>query len=452
MPPQAGGRRAVDYNAIVGVTVFIGMMILVFAGIPIFISMLTAAFAGFIILSGGNLTLMLTKFTTAPFDLSANYNYAVLPMFMLVGALAGETGIAVGAFSSMRTWLGRIKGGLLYTVVASNAIFGACSGSSIAGNIVFGKLAMPELIKAGYDKKYSMGCITASGALSTLIPPSMGIIMFCLIAPATLSVGTALVGGIVPGLFTALMICVTVRIIGLVKPGSLPPKDGPKISLIEKVKTLRLLVPIILLFGVIIGGTFAGFFTATVGGAIGAVAVCVYAIAKKIPFKKMCHSIWDAAVMEAGIFPIIIAGQIFGSFVAASGIADSLARLIAGLHAPPFVVFLLVILLYVFCGCVMDIVSIIIITVPVVFPVLTGLGYSPYVLVIVLCFMCEIAGLTPPVGMNVFATANALKVNPSEIFKGVLPFFICDVIIVLLLVLFPQIVLWLPGLMGKAGV
>jgi TRAP-type C4-dicarboxylate transport system permease large subunit len=259
-------------------------------------------------------------------------------------------------------------------------------------------------------------------------------------------------GGIVPGLFTALMLCITIRLIGRIKPGSIPPGGGPRVPVAEKLKSLRLLLPIILLFGVIIGGTFAGFFTATVGGAIGATAVCVYALVKKVPFRRICRCVWESAVMEAGIFPIIIAGQIFGSFIAASGIAGSLARAIAQVNAPPFAVFMLVILLYVFCGCVMDIVSIIIITVPVVFPILTGLGYSPYVLIIVLCFMCEIAGLTPPVGMNVFATANALRVNPAEIFKGVAPFFICDLIIVLLIVLFPQLVLWLPQLLGAPGI
>jgi tripartite ATP-independent transporter DctM subunit len=348
----------------------------------------------------------------------------------------------------MKAWLGRVKGGLLFTVVASNAVFGACSGSSIAGNIVFGKLSMPELEKAGYSKKYSMGCVAASGALSTLIPPSMGIIMFCLIAPMTLSVGTALMCGIVPGIITALLLCVTVRIIGRVRPGSIPEGGGPKVPVADKVKSLRLLIPIFVLFGVIIGGTFAGFFTATVGGAIGAVAVCVYALARKMPFRQICHCMWEAACMEAGIFPIIIAGQIFGSFIAATGLADSLARAIAGVSAPPIVIFLLVIALYVFCGCVMDIISIIIITVPVVFPVLTSLGYSPYVLIIVLCFMCEIAGLTPPVGMNVFATANALRVNPGDVFKGIVPYFICEMAIVLALAMFPQVVLWLPRVMG----
>ncbi len=426
-------------------------MVMVFAGIPIFVSMLTCAFFGFVALYGGDMKMALNIFTTYPFDLGANYNYAVLPMFMLVGALAGETGIAEGAFKSVHAFLGRVKGGLLFTVVGANALFGACSGSSVAGNIVFGRLAMPELEKAGYSRKYSLGCVAASGALSTLIPPSMGIIMFCLVAPVTMSVGTALMGGIIPGIITAVALCVTVRIIGLVKPGSIPPGGGPKIPVSEKMKSLRLLIPILCLFGLIIGGTFAGWFTATVGGAVGAVAVCIYALCKKMSLKQLGACMVDAAVMEAGIFPIIVGGQIFSKFISDTGLADYLSAAIASVHAPRFIIFLLVILLYVFCGCVMDIMSIIIITVPVVFPILTGMGYSPYALVIALCFVAEIAGLTPPIGMNVFATANALRINPSEIFKGVVPYFICEIGLVLLIGLFPQIVTFLPTLMGVGG-
>lgn len=436
---------------LIGLIVFGIMMVMVFAGIPIFVSMLTCAFFGFVTLYGGDMKMALNIFTTYPFDLGANYNYAVLPMFMLVGALAGETGIAEGAFKSVHAFLGRVKGGLLFTVVGANALFGACSGASVAGNIVFGRLAMPELEKAGYSRQYSLGCVAASGALSTLIPPSMGIIMFCLVAPVTMSVGTALMGGIIPGIITAVALCVTVRIIGLVKPGSIPPGGGPKIPVSEKMKSLRLLIPILCLFGLIIGGTFAGWFTATVGGAVGAVAVCIYALCKKMPLKQLGACMVDAAVMEAGIFPIIVGGQIFSKFISDTGLADYLSAAIASVHAPRFIIFLLVILLYVFCGCVMDIMSIIIITVPVVFPILTGMGYSPYALVIALCFVAEIAGLTPPIGMNVFATANALRINPSEIFKGVVPYFICEIALVLLIGLFPQIVTFLPTLMGVGG-
>ncbi len=447
-------------DIILAIACFLGMMVMIFCGIPVFISMLTASFVGFYTISIGGEAMVLTQFTTSIFNLAGNYNYAVLPLFMLVGALAGETGIAEGAFDAMHTWLGRVKGGLLYTVVAANAIFGACSGSSVAGNIVFGKLAMPELKKAGYSERYSYGCITASGALSTLIPPSMGILMFCLVAPSpisymgksvTISVGTALSCGIVPGLLTAVALCVTVRLIGVVKKGSLPPASGEKVPMSQKIASLRLIIPILCLFGLIIGGCMLGWFTATVGGAIGAMACCVYALFKRITLKQLFLAIWDSACMEAGIFPIIVGGQIFSRFISLSGLADYLSQAIASLNAPAAVVFLLVMLLYVVCGCVMDIVSIIIITVPVVFPILCDLGYSPYALIIALCFMTEIAGMTPPIGMNVFATANALRVSPTEIFKGVIPYFLCELAMVFVIAFCPAIVTWLPNLIGKVS-
>lgn len=439
-----------EAKAIIGIVVFLIMMVMVFGNIPVFVSLMTGAFIGFL-WAAPNVAMMVSKFTATPFDLAANYNYAVLPMFMLVGALAGETGIAEGAFKSMHSFLGRIKGGLLYTVIAANAVFGACSGSSVAGNIVFGRLALPELEAAGYSRKYSLGCIAASGALSTLIPPSMGIIMYCMISPISMNVGTALMCGVGPGIFCALALAITVRIIGIMHKGALPAGGGPKVPVKEKLLSLRLLIPILCLFGIIIGGTFAGLFTATVGGAIGAVAVTIYAFAKRIPFKRILWNMWDAACMEAGVFPIIVAGQLFGSFISFTNLADDLANIIVGVNAPPFAIFCLVLLLYVFCGCVMDIVSIIIITVPVVFPILNALGYSPYVLVITLCFVCEIAGLTPPIGMNVFATSNALRINSSEIFKGVVPYFVCEIVCVLVMALFPQIALAIPTALGAAG-
>ena len=146
---------------LIGLLIFLFMLAMVFLGIPVFLSMMVAAFVGFVALYNGDLTMAITQFTNAPFNLGANYNFAVLPMFMLLGALAGETGIGAGAFRSVKAFLGRITGGLLYTVIGANAIFGACSGSSIAGNIVFGKLALPELEKAEYNRKYSLGCIAA---------------------------------------------------------------------------------------------------------------------------------------------------------------------------------------------------------------------------------------------------------------------------------------------------
>ena len=449
-------------NAVIGIIFFLIMMVMIFCGIPVFISMLTASLAGLVVIMHGNPTMMLTQFTQGVYNLGANYNYAVLPLFSLVGALVGETGVAEGAFSCLESWLKRVKGGLLYTVVAANAVFGACSGSSIAGNIVFGKLSLPQLRKRGYDEKLSLGCIAASGALSTLIPPSMGILMFCIIAPSpievagksmTISVGTALSGGIVPGIVTALALCLTVRLVGILRKGALPPQSHEAVNWKERLTGLRFLIPIFILFGLIIGGTMMGWFTATVGGAVGAFAVLVFAIFKRLPLKQIWNCIVDSAIMEAGIFPIIIGGQIFSRFVSLSGLASYLSNAIAGLNAPPFIVFILVMILYMFCGCVMDMMSIIIITVPVVFPILCDLGYSPYAIIISLCFMMEIAGLTPPIGMNVFATSNALRVSPSRVFSGVWPFFICEVLMVVLIAFVPAIVTWFPTMMaeGRGG-
>ena len=444
-------------TALIGILLFLVMMVMVFAGIPVFISMLTASFFGMLALNGWNPAMMNSQFTAGVYNLGANYNYAVLPLFSLVGALVGETGVAEGAFNCFESWLKRVRGGLLFTVIASNAVFGACSGSSIAGNIVFGKLSLPELRKRGYDEKLSLGCIAASGALSTLIPPSMGILMFCIIAPSpievagesvAISVGTALSGGVVPGILTAIALCFTVRLVGLFKKDALPAKTTESISWRDRLLGLRYLIPIFLLFGLIIGGTMVGWFTATVAGAVGAVAVLVFAFIKRTPIKKIWNCIVDSAVMEAGIFPIIIGGQLFSRFISDSGLASYLSNGIASLNAPRFVVFLLVMLLYMVCGCVMDMMSIIIITVPVVFPILCQLGYSPYAIIISLCFMMEIAGLTPPIGMNVFATSNALRESPSKVFSGVLPFFVCEILMVVLIAFVPQIVTWLPSLMG----
>ena len=432
-------------NMIIGLLVFAGMIALVLLGVPIFVSMLAGSFVGFIAIGG--VRMMVVQFTTAPFSLGANYTYAVLPLFMLVGSLASVTGIAQGAFDAMHKWLGRVRGGLLYTVVCANALFGACSGISVAGNVVFGRLAVPELERQGYDRSLSYGTVTGAGVLSSLIPPSIPIIMWCLIT--NMSIGNTLMYGLSAGIIMVALLCLFIFIYSLFRPGKVPStRDLPKVPFAEKVKSLRYVVPILLVFALIIGGAVWGWFPATVGGAAAVVALIIYALVKRVPVKQIGHCIWDAAIMNAGMFPIIMAGTIFSRFIALTGLADGMADLIAGANLPPMLVFTLVIIFYLICGCVMDIPSIIIITVPVIFPLLTGLGFDQYVLCVMLVFMCDVAGMTPPIGMNVFAVSNALKVRPMSIFKGCIPFFILDIVCVYVMALFPQVVQFLPRLMG----
>ena len=283
---------------IIGLVVFAVMIAMVLLGVPIFVSMLASACVGFIAIGG--VKMMIVQFTTAPFSLGANYTYAVLPLFMLVGSLASVTGIAQGAFDAMHKWLGRVRGGLLYTVVCANALFGACSGISVAGNVVFGRLAVPELERQGYDRSLSYGTVTGASVLSSLIPPSIPIIMWCLIT--NMSIGNTLMYGLSAGIIMVIILCLFIFIYSLVRPGKVPStKDLPKVPFMEKVKSLRYVIPILLVFALIIGGAVWGWFPATVGGAVAVFALLLYAIVKRVPPKEIWHCIWDAAIMNAGM-------------------------------------------------------------------------------------------------------------------------------------------------------
>ena len=435
-------------TATIGILVFLVMIVLILIGLPVFLSMMVTCFAGFYLIGG--LPMAITQFTTAPVAVGADYSYAVLPLFMLIGTMAGVTGIAEGAFGSLEKWLGRVRGGLLYTLVMANAAFGACSGISTAGSITFARLALPEMEKAGYDRKLSMGAICGSGILSTLIPPSIGIILICVIMN-NLSIGTALNYGLSCGLLLIAIMCVGVFVYVRLFPNKVADTSAmTKVPMKEKLASLKSLVPIIFVFLLIIGGTMLGWFAATVAGAVASVALIIYALVKRIPVKEVLRCMWDAAVVNAGFFPIIVAGNMFSRFAATTGIVTAVANFIASLSLPPYVVFLIVVVFYLFCGCVMDIMSIVTITVPIVLPLLVGLGYNEYIVCVLLVFMCDMAGLTPPIGMNVFAVSNALRISPSEIFAGVTPFFLMDLAAVLAIGAFPQIIMWLPRLTGIA--
>jgi C4-dicarboxylate transporter DctM subunit len=421
-------------QTIVGFAGFAIMLIMVLSGIPIFVSMLSVCFVGFMLLGGWTFTL--TQFMQAPFTLAASYSFAVLPLFMLLGVLAGETGVGEGAYNSVEKWTAKMPGGLMMATVGGNALFGAVSGMSIAGNMVFCKIAMPELVKHGYDKSLSMGVITASGALNCLIPPSMPIIIFCVLT--NYSIGRSLMAGVGPAILLLVLLCCAILVLHRIWPNKVPGAAAFGITWMDRLKSLKLLLPVLGFFVVVIGGTYWGWFSATVAGAIGSMILIIYGLFRGISLKYMIKATWEACVMNAGFFPIIIAGTMFSRFISLSRLPDHLADWITTVNVPP----------YVFCGAIMDIASIIIITIPVVVPLLTSVGFDPYVLVIVLVFVGEMAGLTPPIGMNVFAVANALRVDPGVIFKGIWPFFIVEFIVALILPVVPQITTFIPNVLG----
>lgn len=430
----------------IGVLGFVAMLIMIMLGIPVFVAMLTVSIAGICYLNGW--TFLMTQFRTAPLNTAASYNYAVLPLFILLGTLAGESGVAASALEAMQKWFGKSRGSILMSIVCANAVFGACSGMSVAGSIVFGKMTLPELKAQHYNESFALGTIVAAGTLGVLIPPSTVCVTFCILTD--ISIGTALLGGIGPAIIMILCFWLLFKIVAKVSPATIPepPSDYEAVPIAEKLKSLTLLIPIFLLFLLIVGGAFLGWFPATVGAAIGATAVTVYAIAKRVPLKRIAKTFWEVCVMNAGIFPIIVAGTVMSRFVAITRIAETLLEIISRSGFPVFLVFVFVVIFYLICGCIMDIISMVIITAPIVFPLLTGLGMNPFVVCTVTVFLIEIGGMTPPVGLNVFALSKALDVNPMTVFKGLPLFYFLEVAMIFLIFFVPQIVTFIPTVLS----
>jgi C4-dicarboxylate transporter DctM subunit len=430
-----------DYGAWVGLLTFIGMFVFLMLGIPIFICLFAAAFVGSWLIGGPIYTLQ--QFASAPYYISSSYTFAVVPLFLLMSVLAANCGIAQSAYDAARKWLGGLRGGLLMVTVGAAGVFGAACGSSIATSAVFAKMALPELKKYKYDRSVSMGCIAAGGSLDALIPPNVGTIIVCILVDA--SIGKALVAGVMPGIIYALLLIITIQLIGIFKPAAMP-KIPVTVSWKERFSSLTLVLPVVFIVLLIIGGMYLGVFPPTVGGAMGSVGVLLIAAFRRTGIKVIAHSFYEAVLLNTQLFPLIISGFLFARFMALSGLPKALLQLIIDAHFPPLSVMLVVILFYLFIGCVLEFMSMAVITLPIVYPLLLGIGFDPIATIIILVFLSEIALLTPPIGMSSFIVASVAGVSPEVVFRGVLPFFFTGLVLLWLLVFFPEIATWLPNL------
>jgi C4-dicarboxylate transporter DctM subunit len=411
--------------------------------VPIFISMFASAFVGFWLVGG--LSYALLQFRIAPYHISATYVFGVVPMFILMGIIAGECGLAEDIYKAMSRWFGQLHGGLLMATVAGAGFFGACTGTSLASAAVFTRISLPELARYKFDKSLSMGAIAASGSLASLIPPSVPIVVFCVLAE--ISIGRSLVGGIIPGILLTALLMACVSLLGLIYPKRIPAAIGMKVTWRERFSSVWLLWPVLGLFLLVVGGMYAGFFPATTGGAIGAAGVLIYALFRGIEKRKLLNCFWEMAIVNVQLFPLIIGGYLFGRFIARSGLAATLLDLIAQSGLQPLAIMGIVIIIYIFLGCVMELFSLLIITVPLLFPILEGLGFDPIHICIILVFVASIAMITPPIGVVCFLIASIARVDSSEVFRGILPYFFVIVATLALIVFFPAIVTWLPNLL-----
>ena len=430
-----------DYGSWVGLWTFIGMFALLMLGVPIFICLFASAFVGSWLIGGPIYTLQ--QFASAPYHVTSSYIFAVVPLFMLMSTLAVNCGIAQSAYDAARKWLGGLRGGLLVVTVGAAGMFGAACGSSIATSAVFAKMALPELKKYKYDTSLSMGCIAAGGTLDALIPPNVGTVIVCILVDA--SIGKALVGGVIPGIIYALLLIATIQLIGFLNPTAMPRIDM-RMSWKERFSSLLLIVPVLFIVLLIIGGMYFGVFPPTVGGAIGSVGVLLIAVFRRVGIKAIGDAFYEAVLLNAQLFPLIISGFLFARFMAVSGLPKMLLQLVIDAHLPPLTVMLIIIIFYLFIGCVLEFMSMAVITLPIVYPLLLGVGFDPIATIIIIVFLSEVALLTPPIGMSAFMVAGVAGVSPEVVFRGITPFFIVCLVMLSLMVFFPEIVTWLPNL------
>jgi tripartite ATP-independent transporter DctM subunit len=389
----------------------------------------------------------LAQIGTIPFSTTNSFALAVIPLFILMGSFATVAAITTDLFRAAYVWLGNLRGGLAMATVMSSAAFGAASGSTIVNAAVFTRMAMPEMTRFGYDVRLSSGCIAAAGTLAALIPPSILMVVYAVITEQ--SIGKLLIAGIVPGILTAAIYCMGIYVLARWRP-DLAPLASIAFTWKERFRSLYSVYGIIILFALVVGGIYGGYFPATYAGAVGAFGAFVIALVKgRLGIKSLVEVLKDAAVTTSVIFIIVIGGIIFARFLTYSGLVDIISHGLLGLGTGKYVYLLGFIVLFIVLGCFIEPIAIMVMTLPIMFPVMVKAGFDPIWLGVVAVKLAEISVLTPPVGLNVFVvkSSSPVAVTLGQVFAGVTPFILLDFLSLVLYVLFPEMLLWLPNLM-----
>ncbi|WP_160355442.1 TRAP transporter large permease subunit [Bordetella sp. 02P26C-1] len=383
-----------------------------------------------------------------PFATTNSFMLATIPLFILMGSFATQANLTTDLYRAAYTWLGRLPGGMAIATTLASAAFGAASGSTIVNAAVFTRMALPEMTRLGYDKLLSSGCIAASGTLAALIPPSILMVVYAIITEQ--SIGKIMLAGLVPGLLTALVFMGGIYVRVKLKP-SLAPMPKETFTWGDRFKSLSGVWGICVLFALVIGGIYAGLFTPTFAGAVGAFGALVIVVCKRRLTKQAAVEIVkDAGINSTTIFIIIIGGMLFARFLTYTGIVNDVTNYLISLELAPITYLLCFIVVFLILGMFIEAIAIMVMTMPVMYPVLIGVGYDPIWLGIISVKLAEISLCTPPVGLNVYVVRSASPVPLSleNVFAGVTPFVVMDFLVLALLVAFPEIVTFLPNMMS----
>ena len=429
-----------DAVAVIGFVVLFALMLL---RVPVGMAMGLVGVSGFAYLSGGGPALKIVGHTSM--RTVTDYTFGVIPMFLLMGAFVTKSGMSRELFRAANTFLGHLRGGLGIATIVACAGFAAISGSSVATAATFSTVAYPEMRRYHYPQSFATGVIAAGGTLGAMLPPSTVLAVYGIITEQ--DIGKLFIAGILPGLLAASMHILTIYVIGVARPGFLPA--GPRASWSERFSALKDIWAPLLLFVFVIGGLYGGLFTPTEAGGMGAGGAFLIGVLRgRLGKAEILSSLLQATRTAAAVFTVLIGALLFGYFLTITQTPQKVTEFLTSLGLGRYGVLALLMLMYLILGCLMDALAMIILTIPIIFPVIVALGFDPIWFGIIIVMTVELGLIHPPVGMNVFVIKSVIQdVKFATIFRGVLPFIAADLIRLVILIAFPIIALWLPSRM-----
>ena len=441
-----------ETGLLIGVLGLVALVVLIAIRIPIAYTMILVGAIGSMILNDPRIVLAQLK--NLAYSQFSIYDLSVLPMFVLMGNIATRAGLSRDLFRAANAWLGWMRGGVAMAAIAACAGFGAVCGSSLATASTLGQVALPELRRYRYSPTLATGTLAAGGVLGILIPPSVVLVVYAIVVEA--SIVKMFIAAFVPGLIAVVFFLITIAIYVRLKPDAGPP--GDRVSRTEFIQATIGVAPVALIFGAVMGGIYFGFFNPTPAAAIGVFLVAAVGVARRsMSFAQLKAALLDTAKTSGMIYLILLGAEILNIFMARGGVPQAAADLMIHSGLSPMTILILLLVALIFLGCLMDSLSMILLTIPFFWPVISGLdfGMSQDDLKtwfgILALIVVELGLITPPVGMNVFViNALAKDVPMSQTFKGVMPFFVAELFRVALIVAFPALSLWLPKLIGGA--
>jgi tripartite ATP-independent transporter DctM subunit len=429
-------------NEIVGILSIVVLLALVFGGMRIAFATFLLAFLGIVVIKGWAVGLGVIG--GLPYAQVTNVAYIVLPMFILMGFFMAHAGLADEIFIAAQKWVGHLPGGLALTTIFGSAGFAACTGSSASACAVAGRILVPKMLDLGYHPRLATGVVAASGTMASLIPPSIMVVIYGIITEQ--SIGALLIGGFLPGIleavtYGAFIIARVVR----------NPKIAPvsvKVHWKERLDSMKGISTVIVVIVLMLGGLYFGVFSPSEAGAAGAVGVfLIVLVRRRASWKMITGSVRETLDISIMVFIVIVGILTYTNFMSLSGSTQLALDFIVGLEVNRYVILLLILVVYLILGAFIGSVGMMLLTLPLVFPMIVGLGFNPIWFGIIVIKMVEVGMITPPIGVNCYVVNSVTGIPLTDVFKGALPFVLLDFIDIAILIVFPQIVTFLPSLM-----